>query len=312
VLNPKKKFTHDLPTGFLDNDPRCDFLTYVWRQDVCSSINAIYKFYNSLLVNRLLRTTVFESKLHQVCTDFSRRTENVKIYFYKVPSSANTTDEEAAAAAVEEEAGSSNQDTHSKEGRRRRQRRRRKRKQRKKKVEYRLRLVKLSPMHAEQRNVQFCSADIPQRPPDPVHAQMIGMVHEDTVTATATITTAGDTTDEEEERIVVIITANDIVSEVPRYQQILVEDTDDEDYSENGTDNTSRYYYYNPDNPPLAAHVSTIDDEENKEEDDDPQPPCATPIATTLAATASTPTNQAAVVEDFESTPSLSIVGYRI
>ena len=135
ILDPEKTFNATLPPTFLVDEPRAARLTEIWNRDVRETVNDIFRFRRSARMNRNLRKTIFEGRLHGVCDDFSRRTENVKVYFQKA----------VRVNAV----------------------------LRKKETELRFRVTQLTPLDPSQRNVAFCLAEIPQPMPE-VQAELVG------------------------------------------------------------------------------------------------------------------------------------------
>lgn len=83
-LDPRKEFKELIPSELLV-DESADVrqrIEYLWTKFV-SSVNDLCKTRRNMLVNKNIRKTVFHSAMENLCGDFSRRQENIKVKVVK-------------------------------------------------------------------------------------------------------------------------------------------------------------------------------------------------------------------------------------
>lgn len=83
-LDPHKEFSLSLPRRFFASEPDRDKVLELWGK-FRSTVNKLCRTRTSILSNRYSRKAVFNSAMENLCADFSRRTENIKIQFEELP-----------------------------------------------------------------------------------------------------------------------------------------------------------------------------------------------------------------------------------
>ena len=83
-LNPRDDFTATIPAPFLEREPDRELIVELW-ENFRSAVNAACRIRRFVLANRHARRAAFTSGMENLCADFSRRTENVKVNFEARP-----------------------------------------------------------------------------------------------------------------------------------------------------------------------------------------------------------------------------------
>ena len=82
-LDPKRQrdFTADVPIRFIEHEHDIAKILELWDKSFRPSMNKLWHTRRSALANRYQRKAVFKSATENLCNDFSRRTENIKVLF---------------------------------------------------------------------------------------------------------------------------------------------------------------------------------------------------------------------------------------
>lgn len=80
-LDPKVEFCVALPRRFVDEEPDGDRILETWEL-FGKVANNLYRTRRSFFTNKHLRRIGFHMGMEKICSDFSRRTENIKIEFH--------------------------------------------------------------------------------------------------------------------------------------------------------------------------------------------------------------------------------------
>jgi hypothetical protein len=140
-VNPKQDFCATLPSHFLADEPQHARIAHIWETTVRTAINLLCRARKSRMIHHSTKRAVFQSGMENVCTDFSRKTEVVKVEFQQ------------RAAAVPKNPYRVNRPTNAKV-----------------KMTYRLLVTKLSVIPESLRHV----AEIPGRIPEVVAELVVG------------------------------------------------------------------------------------------------------------------------------------------
>mmetsp|Transcript_113977 Transcript_113977/g.170467 ORF Transcript_113977/g.170467 Transcript_113977/m.170467 type:complete len:247 (-) Transcript_113977:59-799(-) len=127
-VDPKRKFTANLPIHLLENEPRRLVAKEMWDTQVCKAINVACRARKSWGVNKHVKRIVFRSAMEKICGFFNLRTENLKVQFRQ-----------------QQQQDSSR--TH-RTGKR---------------ITYNLHVIRLSDIRANVRNARYVTAEIPER-----------------------------------------------------------------------------------------------------------------------------------------------------
>ena len=79
-FDPRKEFNCDIPRGFLEYETDTARIERIWK-DFLSSMNRLCKSRQAFFQNKHFKKSIFASAMDQLCKDFSRRTEAVKVSF---------------------------------------------------------------------------------------------------------------------------------------------------------------------------------------------------------------------------------------
>jgi hypothetical protein len=145
-VDPKQDFCATLPSHFLADEPQHARIADIWETTVRTTINLLCRARKSRMIHPSTKRAVFQSGMERVCTDFSRKTEVVKVEFQQ------------RAAAVPKNSHRVNRRTNAQV-----------------KTTYRLLVTKLSAIPESLRHVrQNYVAEIPERIPEVVAELVVG------------------------------------------------------------------------------------------------------------------------------------------
>jgi len=80
-LDPKhlKDFKTDIPIPFVETEPDIAKVLDLWTNSFRPSLNKLWHLRRSAFGNHVQKKAVFKSGVENLCADFSRRTENIKV-----------------------------------------------------------------------------------------------------------------------------------------------------------------------------------------------------------------------------------------
>jgi hypothetical protein len=137
-----------LPSSFLASEPHADAVATLWTNFTHQVNDCCKNRYSWQWCSNPHRTIVFQAQMENLCHDFSRRTETIKVRFLMLQHQQQQ--QQVQPSAKNKNKNNSRQKTR-----------------------YQLQIMQLTDIPESSRNVQFCVAEIPPMPVPEAHAELV-------------------------------------------------------------------------------------------------------------------------------------------